>query len=70
MVSIRKLIVPIALAGEQGLEPQVTVLETVGLPLTDSPIKTVPTKSQNDDDAYLSLDKPQQTDEYAYLTVS
>lgn len=26
------------LAGEQGLEPRVTVLGTVGLPLTDSPI--------------------------------
>ena len=26
------------LAGEQGLEPQVAVLETAGLPLTDSPI--------------------------------
>ena len=26
------------MAGERGLEPRVTVLETVGLPLTDSPI--------------------------------
>ena len=27
------------LAGEQGLEPRVAVLETAGLPLTDSPVE-------------------------------
>lgn len=60
MVSIRKLIVPIALAGARGIEPKrSSLLESVILPLNYAPIKTAPTKSQNDDDVYLFLDKPQ-----------
>ena len=30
----------VGLAGAQGLEPQVAVLETAGLPLTDTPMKS------------------------------